>query len=143
MESKHLKVRPFVSTDSGISTGQAWEEWLKEIEREFRYFKIVNAQDRKDAMIIYGGRELARLDKSLPDPTPVEGEGAINDYEKLKRKLNGYYLPKKNKHHARYIFLKMKPVRLMRVQQRRSQGDFISRFNTCYRASNRKKPDNR
>ena len=60
MESKHLKVRPFVSTDSGISTGQAWEEWLEEIKREFRYFKIVNAQGRNDAMIIYGGRERGR-----------------------------------------------------------------------------------
>ena len=135
MESKHLKVRPFVSTDSGISTGQAWEEWLEEIEREFRYFKIVNAQDRKDAMIIYGGRELARLDKSLPDPTPVEGEGAINDYEKLKRKLNGYYLPKKNKHHARYIFLKMKPQHgegtasyTARLREKASDCDF---GNTC------------
>ena len=32
----------------------------------------------------------------------------LNVYEKLKRKLNDYCMPKKNKHYARYLFLKMK-----------------------------------
>eukprot|EP00794_Sanderia_malayensis_P021364 gene21364-23444_t len=135
MESKHLQVRPFVSTDSGISTGQAWEEWLEEIEREFRYFKIRDAQDKKDAMIIYGGRELARLEKSLPNPTPVEAEDELDAYEKLKRKLNDYYLPKKNKHHARYLFLRMKPQHgegtasyAVRLREKASECDFGS---TC------------
>ena len=71
----------------------------------------------------------------MPDPTPVEGEGAINDYEKLKRKLNGYYLPKKNKHHARYIFLKMKPQHgegtasyTARLREKANECDF---GNTC------------
>ena len=61
-------------------------------------------------MIIYGGKELARLEKSLPDPEQLEGEdNQMDDHEKLKTKLNGYYLPKRNKHHAWYVFLKMKP----------------------------------
>lgn len=45
---------------------------------------------------------MARLAKSLPDP-----DGEANEYEKLKAKLNGHFIPKKNKHHARYLFLKM------------------------------------
>ena len=61
-------------------------------------------------MIIYGGKELARLEKSLPDPEQPEGEGnQMDDYEKLKTKLYGCYLPERNKHHTRYIFLRMKP----------------------------------
>ena len=61
-------------------------------------------------MIIYRGQEFARPEKSLPDPEQPEGEGnQMDDYEKLKMKLNGYYLSKRNKHHARYVFLKMKP----------------------------------
>ena len=32
-----------------------------------------------------------------------------NAYEKLKTKLNNYFIPKQNKHHARYQFLKEKP----------------------------------
>ena len=88
-----------------MTTGKAWEEWLDDIEREFRYFRIGNPPDRKDAMIIYGGKEIARLEKSLPDPVD-----ASNEYERLRKKLNDYFLPKQNKHYARYVFLKMRPL---------------------------------
>ena len=86
-------------------TGKAWEEWLEEIEREFRYFRITHPQDKKDALIIYGGNEIARLEKSLPDSV-----GDLDAYQILRKKLNEYFLPKRNKHYARYTFLKMKPV---------------------------------
>ena len=33
----------------------------------------------------------------------------MDDYQKVKKKLNDYFLPKSNKHHARYIFLKSRP----------------------------------
>ena len=59
--------------------------------------------DKKDAMIIYGANEIARLEKSLPDPETGDA------YTKLRTKLNGHFTPKKNKHHARYFFLKMRP----------------------------------
>ena len=78
---------------------------MDDIKREFIYFRISNPADRKDAMIIYGGKEIARLEKSLPDPVDVS-----NEYEKLRKKLNDYFLPKQNKHHARYVFLKMRPL---------------------------------
>ena len=41
--------------------------------------------------------------KSLPDPET----GDV--YTKLRMKINGHFTPKKNKHHARYLFLKMRP----------------------------------
>ena len=59
--------------------------------------------DKKDAIIIYGENEIALLGKSLPDPETGDG------YAKLRMKLNGHFTPKKNKHHARYLFLKMRP----------------------------------
>ena len=34
----------------------------------------------------------------------------MNDYEKLRKKLNAYFSPKRNKHYARYMFLKMRPL---------------------------------
>ena len=74
------------------------------IEREFRFFKISEAVDKKDAMIIYGGNEMARLEKSLPQ-YPETGDA----YAKLPTKLNGHFTLKKNKHHARYLFLKTRP----------------------------------
>ena len=63
--------------------------------------------DQKDALIIYGGQEIARLEKSLPDS---EGSNSQLDvYQKLRKKLNEYFIPKKNKHYSRYMFLKMRP----------------------------------
>ena len=85
-ESRNLKSQPFVHTDDQISTGKLWEEWLEGIEREFRYFNIADPANKKDALIIYGGRELARLEKSLPNPTDPN----MNEYDKLKAKLNNY-----------------------------------------------------
>lgn len=103
-ETRQLKTLPFRPSSDQMQAGQEWEEWCEGIEREFRYFKITDAQDKKDAMIIYGGKDLARLEKSLTDL--IDGDV----YQKLRRKLNDYYTPKKNKHHARYNFLKMRPI---------------------------------
>ena len=57
-----------------------------------RYFKILDSMDKKDALIIYGGKDIARLEKSLPNLT----EG--NDYEKMKAKLSNHFILKQNKH---------------------------------------------
>ena len=108
-ESRNLRALPFQITEDQLSTGKEWEDWLEAIEREFRYFKISNPLDKKDALIIYGGKEISRLEKSLPDPTGEDAD-SLNEYEKLRKKLNDYFMPKRNKHHARYIFLKSKPV---------------------------------
>ena len=78
-ESRSLRALPFRVTEDQLSTGKEWEDWLEAIEREFRYFKISSPADKKDALIIYGGKEIARLEKSLPDPT-----GNLNEYEKLR-----------------------------------------------------------
>ena len=103
-KTRNLKTQPFAPKDDQISTGKAWDEWLEEIERELRYFKITEPADKKDAFIIYGGKEIARLKKSLPNRP-----GELDEYDKLKTKLNNYFTPKKNKHHARYLFFKLRP----------------------------------
>ena len=102
-ETRNLRTQLFVVPDDTNRVGKAWEEWLEGIEREFRYFRITEAVDKKDAIIIYGGKEIARLEKSLPDPETADV------YLKLRTKLNDHFTPKKNKHHARYLFLKMRP----------------------------------
>ena len=102
-ETRNLRTQPFAIPDEMNAMGKAWQEWLEGIEREFRFFKISEAVDKKDAMIIYGGNEIARLEKSLPDPETGDA------YTKLRTKLNGHSTPKKNKHHARYLFLKVRP----------------------------------
>jgi hypothetical protein len=56
---------PFVQNEDLLSTGKQWEEWIEGIEREFRYFRITEPIDKKDALLIYGGKEIVRLNKSL------------------------------------------------------------------------------
>ena len=58
-------------------------------------------------MIIYGGSEIARLEKSLPDPEDPRRK--LDGYQKLRVKRNAHFIPKKNKHYARYIYLKTRP----------------------------------
>ena len=106
-EGRNLRALPFRPTEDQLSTGKLWEDWLESIEREFRFFRVANPLDRKDALIIYGGSKIARLEKSLPDPEDPRKE--LDEYQKLRKKLNEYFLPKKNKHYARYIFLKTRP----------------------------------
>ena len=101
---RNLHSKPFIPSDDAMTTGKEWEIWVEGIEREFRFFSITADQDKVDALIIYGGPEIARLEKSLPDP-----QGEDDKYTKLKSKLNDYFLPKKNKHYARYKFLSTKP----------------------------------
>ena len=104
-ESRNLRTLPFRPSEDQLSTGKVWGDWLEGIERKFRYFKIGNPQDKKDAMIIYGGPEISRLEKSLPDPTEV----GLYVYGKRRKKLNDYFIPKRNKHYSQYMFLKMRP----------------------------------
>ena len=90
---RNLRINPFTVGDDHIATGEKWEEWLEELEREMRFFRISEPEDKKDAMLIYGGAEIRRLEKSLQDPK----EGDI--YSKLKGKLDNYYYTHLRKMH--------------------------------------------
>ena len=57
-KSRNLKTLTFRIAEDQLSTGKVWEDWLESIEREFRYFRITEAQDRKDALIINGGKKI-------------------------------------------------------------------------------------
>ena len=108
-ESRNLRTQPFSPVEDPCVKGKQWEDWLESIERELRYFRVNEPSDKKDALIIYGGQEIARLEKSIPDPSGNDASGApYNDYSKLVHKLNNYFKPKQNKHYARYNFLKTK-----------------------------------
>ena len=46
-ETRNLRSLPFIAPEEPCATGNAWEEWLEGIEREFRYFKITDPVDKK------------------------------------------------------------------------------------------------
>ena len=124
-ERRKLLIQPFKPTDR-LSVGKAWREWLEEIEREFRYYRINTPNDKKDALLIFGGRELRRLDKYLPDLADN-----LDEYQKIRKKLNDYYLARRNIYFERYLFLKMRPApgeRTVaygtRLREKASESDF-------------------
>lgn len=135
-ENRHLKQKPFIIPDNPLHTAKAWEDWVEGIEREFRYFGIQEDQDKADAMLIFGGAEIIRLSKCLPEipqqpaqqdqqqqgqqqpaqqvqqqqaqQQPAQQQ-ALGTYDRLKLKLDAHFKPRQNKHHARYQFLKTNP----------------------------------
>ena len=61
---KNLPMSFFRPTQDRLSTSKAWKEWLEETEREFCYFRVKSPKDKKDALLIYGGREIVHLEKT-------------------------------------------------------------------------------
>ena len=97
--TRNLKSPPLTPGDDPIAKWQVWDDWLKEIEQEFRYFKITEPLDKKDALIIYGGKVCQTW------------QMAVKSWlQKVGKKLNDYFIVNKNKHPARYVFLKMRPA---------------------------------
>ena len=101
---RNLTIKPFTVDKDHKAMGEKWDEWLEELEREMRFFRISDAGNMKDTTLIYGGVEIRRLEKSLQDPK--EGDA----YVKLGGKLNNYFSPQKNVHYTRYLFLKTKQL---------------------------------
>ena len=104
---KSLKIEPFKIPEQPLEVGRAWREWIEDFEDEISYFEITEIRDRVSALKIYGGKEIKKLARNLPDTAPLVGD---DDYKKLKRKLDHHFLPKKNKQHARYTFNKQKQI---------------------------------
>ena len=102
-ETRNLPIKQFKPRDS-LSEDRDWEIWLEEIESEFQYFRIDTPADKEDALLIFGVKDIAYLEKYLPDPG-----GILDEYQRLKNKLNAYFLPRRNTYLARYLFLKSRP----------------------------------
>ena len=71
---KTLKIEPFKIPENHLEIGRAWQEWIEDFEEETAYFKITEVRDKVSALKIYGGLEVKRLARNLPDATPVEAK---------------------------------------------------------------------
>ena len=69
----NLKSQPFIPGEDPIVIGKTWDDWFEEIEWKFRYFKITEPVAKKDALIIYGGKEIARLEKRFRGGSGIIG----------------------------------------------------------------------
>ena len=115
VQHRNLNIAPFIPDEDPSTRGYEWEKWLKRLERQLDFFQITDAEDKKNALLIYGGEHVEEIEDTQPDPANP-GEGATV-YTKVKQKLNEYFLPRKNKIYSRYLFNKMKQSRTESVLQ--------------------------
>ena len=99
--NRQLQIKPFIISSDVNETAMRWSKWKKDIDRQFRFFGFTDPTVKKDGLIIYGGQEIADIDDSIPDLT---AEGDEDVYSLLIRKLDKYFLPRKNKDYARFQF---------------------------------------
>ena len=97
--NRQLSIQPFLVSHDTNDTAVRWSKWKKNIERQFRFFGIIDPTLKKDGMIIYGGQHIADIEDSLPDIPQQEGDDA---YSTFIRKLDRHFLPKKNRDYARF-----------------------------------------
>ncbi len=99
-----LRIDPFSIPDDPLLVSQAWEEWLLDLEEAMDYYEVNDHGRKTKALKQFGGREIKRLIRTLPEPDDIEDD---TEYKKTVRKLNSYFVPKKNKHYALYLFNKL------------------------------------
>ena len=98
--NRQLHITPFAIDRDTTNTANRWDKWKKDIERQFRFFGIRDPELKKDALIIYGGHNIADLEDSLPDIESADPPA--DEYTKFIRKLDKHFLPKKNKDYAKF-----------------------------------------
>ena len=99
-----LHIEPFHIPENKLNIGNEWEEWIEIFEEELQLQKVEDTDDKVTCLRRYGGKEIRKLVKHLPEPPA--SENPETNYEKIRRKLNLHFVPKKNKQHARYLFSK-------------------------------------
>ena len=88
-ENSHtLRISPFHVDEDHIANAERWDEWIEEVELNFRVSKITEPSQKKDILLLYGGKEVRKLDKSLASTISTEDE-----YLLLKTKLTDYFSP--------------------------------------------------
>ena len=97
-ERPDLKVKEFIVETDPTKLADKWAEWIDNLEHNFKYFKIEDAETKKAALTVYGGESLRKFYNNLPDPS----SGDV--FVKAKTKLTKYFSPKKNIDYLIYQF---------------------------------------
>ena len=111
-----MRIDPFETPEDPLKVGKAWEEWIEDLEEAMEYHGIEDEKKLK-ALKQFCGKDIKKLIRSLPEPAPLpdpnnEGQNLDEtDYDKVKRKLNTHFIPKKNRHYAVYLFTRLKQKR--------------------------------
>ena len=55
---KQLNLQPFQLTEDIMASGRNWDRWLKDFERQAQYYGIRDPEERKQPLLVFGGREV-------------------------------------------------------------------------------------
>ena len=94
---EQLNLQPFQLTEDIMASGRNWERWLKDVERKVQYYGIRDPEEKRQAVLVFGKREVTICEDSLPD---LDNSGGV--YEEMVQKLNNHFVPRKNNRHARF-----------------------------------------
>ena len=94
---KQLNLQPFQLTEDIMASEQNWERQFKDFERQAQYYGIRDPEEKKQALLVFGGREVTICEDSLTDLD----NGDV--YERMVQKLNNHFVPRNNTRHARFI----------------------------------------
>ena len=93
-----LKVKEFNVETDPTKLADKWADWIDNLEYNFKYIKIEDAEAKKAALMVYGGQSLIKIHNNLTDPS------SCNVFVKAKTKLTKYFSPKKNIDYLIYQF---------------------------------------
>ena len=94
---KQLNLQLFQLTEDIMASGWNWERWLKDFQRQAQYHGIRDPEEKKQALVVFGGREATICEDSLSE---LDNNGDV--YERMFQKHNNHFVPRKNKRHARF-----------------------------------------
>ena len=83
IKHKQLNLQPFQLTEDTMTSGRNWERWLKDFGKQAQYYGIWNPEEKKQALLVFGGREVTICEDSLPD---LDNNG--DAYERMVQKLS-------------------------------------------------------
>ena len=93
-----LKVKEFNVETDPTKLADKWAKWIENLDYNFKYFKIEDAEAKKAALIVYGEESLRKIHNNLPDPS----SGDV--FVKAKTKLTEYLSSNKNIDYLIYQF---------------------------------------
>ena len=69
-----------------MASGWNCERWLKDFQRQAQYYGIRDPEEKKQALVVFGGREVTICEDSLPD---LDNNGDV--YERMFQKHNSHF----------------------------------------------------
>ena len=64
---KQLNLEPIQFSEDIMESGQNWERYTKISERKVQYYDIIDPEKKKQALLVFYGREVTICEYSLPD----------------------------------------------------------------------------